>query len=131
MIITSFYAGILALWILFLAMRVVRFRQGQQVSLGDGGSEEGLRLTRCHANAIETIPIALIVLALSESSGAPAWVIHALGIALVVGRFLHGIHFLQNRRDLTFRFYGMVLTVAVIALGALGLIGHGLAGMFA
>ena len=53
---------------------------------------------RGHANAIETIPMALILLLLLALLGVPAWAIHLLGIALTVGRVLHALHFNRRRR---------------------------------
>ena len=43
--------------------------------LGDGGSEVGIRRIRGHANAVETVPIFLILLGLSEGLGTPGWVL--------------------------------------------------------
>ena len=43
------------------------------------------------------------------------------GVALIAGRVIHALHFLQDRKDLTFRFWGMLSTVLVMALLALGL----------
>jgi uncharacterized protein len=126
--VTAVFAGLLALWLIFLQSRVIAFRGSRRVSLGDGGHDEGLRVIRAHGNAAETIPIFLILLGLGEGMGAPGWVVAVLGIVFLAGRVLHGMQFLLNRRGFTFRMWGMILTLSATGLAALGAIGHGLAG---
>lgn len=127
--ITAFYAGLLALLMIWLAFGVVGIRRARQVSLGDGGDPLLERRIRGHANACETIPIALILLALTETLGTPVLVLHALGIMLVVGRVMHGLHFRREQKTIFLRFWGMLLTIIAIVLMAVGLIGHGLTGI--
>lgn len=124
--ITGLYAGLLALLILFLLFKVVGFRRGKQVLLGDGGDSHGLRLVRGHANATETIPIFLIMLALIEGMGSPGWVVHLLGAPFLLGRVLHAYHFVAARRDLSCRMAGMILTLLPTGFAALGLVAHSL-----
>ena len=127
--ITAIFAGLLALWLIFLQSKVVGFRRGHRVSLGDAGDEMGERLIRAHGNAAENIPIFLILLGLAEGLGAPAWVVAATGALFTLGRFLHGLHFFKVRKGFTMRFWGMLMTLIAIALAALGAIGHGLASL--
>jgi uncharacterized membrane protein YecN with MAPEG domain len=121
---TSIFAGLLALWLIYLQFSVIRFRLGKQVLLGDGGDAHGERLIRGHANAVETVPIFLILLALSEGLGTPGWVIALLGALFLLGRVLHGAHFITASEDLTLRRTGMQLTLLATLATALGLIGH-------
>ena len=127
--ITAIFAGLLALWMIYLLIKVVGFRRGKQVSLGTAGDDEGERLVRGHANATETIPIFLILLGLAEGLGTPGWVLWIVGGMFLVGRVLHGLHFIQGRKDFNWRRWGMQLTLLAIALTALGAIGHGLASL--
>jgi uncharacterized membrane protein YecN with MAPEG domain len=88
----ALYAGINILWLLFLAFRVPGLRQKHRVSLGDGGNAEVMRAMRAHGNAAEYIPAGLVgitLLALLDPA-APMWLVHAAGITLTLGRFLHG-----------------------------------------
>lgn len=124
--VTAVFAGLLALWLMFLQSRVIAFRGARRVSLGDGGHEDGLRLIRAHGNAAETIPIFLILLGLGEGMGAPGWVVALLGAAFLAGRVLHGMQFILDRRGFSFRMWGMILTLGATGLAALGAIGHGL-----
>ncbi|MFK7943431.1 MAG: MAPEG family protein [Paracoccaceae bacterium] len=127
--ITAIFAGALALWLTVLQFKVVGFRRGQKVSLGDGGDEMGERLIRAHANASETIPIFLILMAASESLGTPGWVLFCIGGLFLAGRIIHGVHFFKIRDGFGLRFYGMVMTLIATLAMAIGAIGHGLAGL--
>jgi len=64
--ITSTYAAILAIVFVVLSVRVVMQRCAVQVSLGDGGNLSLLRRQRAHANFAEYVPLALILMALTE-----------------------------------------------------------------
>ncbi|MCX7295772.1 MAG: MAPEG family protein [Hyphomicrobiales bacterium] len=86
--ITAIYASILALIILALSINVTMHRVKLKVSLGDGGNPQMLRMIRLHANAIEYIPIALVLMAIYEINGGWHWALHVVGIALVAGRLI-------------------------------------------
>lgn len=117
--VTAFYAGLMALWLVGLGFEVSRRRRRHEVSHGDGGVAELEHAIRAHANACEYVPIALIVMGLSEGMGAPAWLLHVAGLMLVAGRVMHGVYFLAGARVFNLRFFGMMLTVVII--GGLGL----------
>ncbi len=123
--ITALFAGLLALWVLFLAMSVVRFRRGNKVSMGSAGDVLGERLIRGHGNAAETIPLFLILLGLAEGLQSPPGFLYAVAMAFAIGRGLHGVHFLKIRDGFRLRFYGMLLTLLTTAVLALDLIRHG------
>lgn len=120
--VTALYAGLVGLWMLLLTVRVIGFRRGEKVSLGDGGSAMGLRLIRAHGNAAETVPIFLIMLALAEGLGWPGLALHALGLGFLAGRVLHGVHFQAHRKGGGLRIAGMALTLLTTAGLALGLV---------
>lgn len=124
--VSALYAGLLGLWLMYLTWEVSRRRRRHDVSLGSGGVPELERGIRAHGNAAETVPLGLILLMLAEGMGAPHWGLHLAGAMLVVGRVMHGVHFLAGHRRLAFRFWGMVLTIVPIIFLALGLIGHAL-----
>ena len=86
--ITAIYASILALIILALSINVTMHRVKLKVSLGDGGNPQMLRMIRLHANAIEYIPIALLLMAIYEINGGWHPALHIVGIALVAGRLI-------------------------------------------
>lgn len=126
--VTAIYAAILAFLLIWLAMRIGRERQAAKVSLGTGGNAALERAVRAHGNAAEWIPMALILLALAESFATPPWVLHALGIMLVAGRVMHAVYMITDPGTLTLRMWGMLLTVGMMGLTALGLLGHAVVG---
>lgn len=117
--VTGFFAAVLALWMMYLAFVVVRFRRRTDTSIGDGGDIVGARRIRGHANAVETVPIFLILMGLAEGFGVVGWALWVIGAAFTAGRILHGLHFMEVRGTITGRFHGMVLTVSGIATLAL------------
>jgi len=126
---TALYAGLMGLWLLALGFEVIRRRRRHDVSVGTGGVGELELAMRAHGNACEYVPIALILLGLSEGMGAPGWVVHLFGLMLVAGRLLHGSYFLAGARAMKLRVVGMQLTVGMIGAVALGLVFHALSRM--
>jgi uncharacterized membrane protein YecN with MAPEG domain len=86
--VTAVYAAILALVILALGINVTVHRVKLQVSLGDGGNPQMRRMIRLHGNAIEYLPLALLLMALYELNGGLHWALHVIGIALIAGRVI-------------------------------------------
>ena len=116
--ITAFYAALLAILFLILSFRVIGVRRGQRVEIGDGGDKELLRRMRVHANFAEYAPLALVLLALAESLKTPSLMLHAVGLALLVGRIIHAIGLSQTPHIMPLRVGGMVLTFAAILAAA-------------
>ncbi len=115
---TSLYAGLLACLLLYLSVNVIKRRRTAKVSVGDGGDDALLRAIRSQGNFTEYAPVALILIGLIEFNGFAAWVVHGLGIGLVLGRGLHAMGLPLGDKDMRYRVLGMQLTFAVIALGA-------------
>lgn len=128
--VTTFYAGLCALIFIWLAFKVIERRRGAKISLSDGGDEALQRLTSAHSNAAEWMPVFLILLAGVESLGAPGFVLHLAALPFVIGRFLHGWHFVTARTDFQYRKVGMHLTIWPLLALALGGIAHGFVSMF-
>ena len=118
------YGLALAMMFIALTIRVVKGRYRAQVSLGDGGYERLQRDNRAHGNFAEQVPLALLLIALAEINGAPAWAIHVLGIALLLARLSHAYAIIQGLGALNFRKLGMLGTFLVlIVAGILGVVG--------
>ena len=118
------YGLALAMMFIALTIRVVKGRYRAQVSLGDGGDERLQRDIRAHGNFAEQVPLALLLIALAEINGAPAWAIHVLGIALLLARLSHAYAIIQGLGALNFRKLGMLGTFLVlIVAGILGVVG--------
>ncbi len=112
MIVTPLYAGILALWFVALSLRVIQKRK--VVSLGDGGDNELLRRIRGHGNFAEYVPLILLMMAFLELSRFSLYLVHALGIVLVIARLLHGIALSYTTHFKFGRFWGALLTLVLL-----------------
>jgi uncharacterized membrane protein YecN with MAPEG domain len=110
--ITSIYAALSALLIVRLTLSVITLRKKHRVSVGDGGVEELQLAIRTHSNAVEYIPIALMLLLTLELNGAPGILVHILGATLLTGRILHAMGLSVN--DMPKRLLGMQITIYLI-----------------
>lgn len=125
MTITALYAGLLVPIFLLLTMRVIQARRSGRVAVGDGGDMTLLRRIRVQANFAESVPLALLLLALAESVGAPGWMLHALGMALLLGRAVHAYGMSQPKEQLVLRVVGTSTTLGVLGLAALACVVYG------
>ena len=118
--VTATYAGVAGLMVLLLAWLVVRARWRYKTSLGVG-TEPGMeRAVRAHANFIEYVPLALVLLLLAELNGLPAALLHAAGALLLASRALHAWGLSRVSGRSFGRFYGTAGTWLVLLLLALG-----------
>lgn len=120
--ITGLYASILALLIIFLAYRVVDFRRTKAVGLGDNGDKDGRRAIRVHANALEYVPMILILMGAYEINGGNIWVLHTIGVIIVLARIMHAKGLSKSAGTSFGRFYGTVLTwLSTLVLASLNI----------
>ena len=97
--ITILYAGTLGLMAIGIGATAGLLRAKEGISIGDGGNRELLMRMRRHANFVENVPLALILIGLLEVQGVSSTAIHALGGTLVVGRVLHFVGFGDDVRS--------------------------------
>lgn len=117
--VTSLYAALAGLLVILLAYRVVRLRRGERVGQGDGGNKKLGRAIAVHRNAIEYLPIALVLLLIYEINGGHQWLLHAFGASLIVARLLHAWGLGRHSG----RSFGRVAGTALTWLVILGLAG--------
>lgn len=110
--ISSVYAALSALVIVWLSLRVINLRRTKKVRLGDGGEQELQIAIRAQGNATEYIPISVILLLLLELNHGHMVLIHIGGIALLVGRLIHARGLLTE--NLGYRVQGMQVTIFTI-----------------
>ena len=116
--VTPLYAGLLVLLFLVLSVRVITSRLSGKVAFGDGGDRALLRRIRGHANFVEYVPLALLLMAILEISRFSIYVLHALGILLLVGRVVHGYAFSFADHSGFSRRVGAGLTLVVLLIEA-------------
>jgi len=123
-LVSPIYIGIVGLLAIYLSVKVSLKRQEHKVSTGDGDNPHLFKSIRVHANYIENAPLAMILLLVFEMQGASAWMVHALGLAFVIGRVLHvyglGSHpqlpLLRTVGSSITLTYLLVISVGVVAL---------------
>ncbi|WP_417483530.1 MAPEG family protein [Maricaulis sp.] len=119
----ALYSGLNILLLLYLAINVSLHRRRAKVSLGVG-TDAGLeQACRAHGNGTENLPPALIGLALLGLLGSGTLVIHALGMALTLGRGLHAYGLLTDPGRSFGRVAGTALSWLVLLVSALLLLG--------
>ena len=114
--VTGFYAALLALLILLLGLRVVVLRWRTKTGIGDGGDRGLARAIRTHGNAIEYVPLALVLMLVAELAHASQGLLHGCGVALCVARVLHALGLSRRSGATPGRFAGTVGTFAVITV---------------
>lgn len=120
--ITAFYAGLSALLLVVLSVRVMLYRRSARIGLGDAGDKTLIRLMRAHGNAVENVLIGLLLLLVLELLAiAPLW-LHLFGASLVIGRILHAWGVSRSAGTSFGRLWGMVLTwLAIIVMAVVAL----------
>jgi uncharacterized protein len=117
--VTPIYAAAVTALFLLLSGRVIAFRRANRVAFGDGGDAELQRRVRAQGNCAEYAPLGILLLLMAELQGAPAGLLHMLGLTLLAGRLCHGYGISLRPRNIVLRTAGMGLTLG--ALGALAL----------
>ena len=116
--ITAVYAALLTPLFVFLSVRVIGFRRRAGAALGDGGNQALLRRIRVQGNFAEYVPLALVLLGLAESLNASVWLLHSLGVVLLVGRVSHALGVSRADEPFVLRVTGMALTFTMLLLAA-------------
>jgi uncharacterized membrane protein YecN with MAPEG domain len=118
-VVSALTAGVLIIMQMVLLATVVGTRRRAAQSLGDGGKDEVLRVSRRHGNFAENAAIFVAALTLMEMLGGARWNVEALAALFVASRLLHAIGLSQTNTVNVFRITGVIGTVlAGIGVGA-------------
>ena len=120
--ITGLYAALSTLLILLLAARVIVYRRAHKIGLGDADDAELRRRIRVHGNAIEYVPLGLLLLLLLELNQTVPLLLHVFGILLLLGRLAHAWGVSHNSGVSHGRVLGVVLTVGAMVAMAVTLL---------
>ncbi len=121
--ITMLYAGLCTILVVLLALRVVQWRFRHKIGIGDGGDPQLQMRVRVHGNAIENLPLALLLLGGMELNGYPPGLIHGFGATLFVSRAAHAWGLSHSSGTSRGRFLGtlftwlLMLSMALFAIG--------------
>ncbi len=118
-VVTALYGALTALLMIITALGVVKVRRKEQVGLGDGGNAQVTQAMRIHANLAEYAPISLLLLLFLELNQADSMLLHAFGIAFLIGRVLHIWGFSSKPGYSHGRYFGTVITLLNLIVMAL------------
>jgi uncharacterized membrane protein YecN with MAPEG domain len=124
--VTTIYAGLLGLLLIFLSDQVSRKRKRLGISLGSGDEVVLELAVRAHGNFIEYTPFGLILLLLLESEVTDLWLVNTLGAMLLAGRLLHAYGMSRPESRLNGRYWGTALTWVMIVGASLANLWHGI-----
>jgi uncharacterized protein len=120
--ITAFYAGLFGIVIVGLGCNVTLHRFRYRVMLGDEGNAQLRRMVRIHGNTVENVPFALLLMGLYELDGGSHWMLHAAGIALIIGRLMYVAVLWVKEAPSPIRASGVTITwLTIVALALLNL----------
>lgn len=116
--VSALYAAFLTFLVLHLLIKVSQKRRKHKVSLGEGTPRDIAlqRAIRAHGNAVETIPLFLILLGFLEYNGAPTLLIHLFGIIFTIARLMHAHALPQGKRSLPKRILSIKITLSTLGL---------------
>lgn len=117
--VTALLTALLGLLAALLAVQVIRNRGRFSVSNGHGDKAPLAQAIRAHSNLTEHAPIALLLLALAESSGAQRGLIIGIGGVLLLARLSSAWGLSRSLEASTPRNAGAGLTILVIVVSAL------------
>ena len=129
MFVTPLYAGLLALWFVLLSVRVVNLRRRGN-PFGDNGDIEIKRIVRAQANFAEYVPLALLLMGFLEVTRYSIYLLHALGLTLLIARILHGLALSFGRQVPFGRATGAGLTFIVLLIEAVLCLYQGVRGQW-
>ena len=115
--VTALYAALLGIFFTVLTARVLALRGVTPLrwlafnNYGDNALE---RSVRAHGNFIEYVPMVLFLMYLAEVSDLSDMRLHITGLALLIGRLMHGICFGFMAFNMPLRVGGMVLTLVAL-----------------
>jgi uncharacterized membrane protein YecN with MAPEG domain len=118
-VISALVAAALALVLITLSARVILHRRGALIGLGDGGDKALSKKIRAHANFIEYVPIALLMLAFAELGGAHPLLVAGLGTWLIAARIAHAAGLSRKSGHSHGRFFGTASTLTILLLLAI------------
>ena len=67
--VTAIYAGVLAILVIYLSFRVAMMRRAGGIGIGDGGNSSLSKAIRVQGNAVEYVPLALVLLRTRAHNG--------------------------------------------------------------
>ncbi|MHB1543974.1 MAG: MAPEG family protein [Gammaproteobacteria bacterium] len=121
LIVVGWILALATLGVVFLAIRVSRLRWQHRTGIGHGDHPDLERAIRAHANAVEYIPLTLLLFLVSALTTAPTRELEWFGAIFLLGRVLHAWGLSRNSGASWPRMIGMLSTLGVMILLAVQL----------
>ena len=118
-IVIGISAALLGLILVVLSYLVVNIRRREKIGVGTGDYLPLRLAVRVHANFIEYVPMALILIFLLQRNGGANLAAYLAG-ALVIARLLHAIGLSRTAGTSIGRFIGTSLTWVVLLTASIG-----------
>ena len=113
---TNLYIGLLTLLYFKISLETINARRSNKISVGAGDNNEIAGIVSAHSNFNSYVPIFIVLLYLYETSDiAASVIIHALGLSVLAGRYLHYIG-IKDQKAQNFRKYPQILYLKFLAL---------------
>lgn len=112
--ISALYAALLGILVVILMAAVILLRRSLRIGLGDGGNRDLQRAIRVHGNALECVPIFLVMLAMLELNRGSPTLLHFFGGAFLAGRILHAWGLYGSSGPSRGRVAGTAITIIVL-----------------
>lgn len=116
--ISAIYIAISGLFLVLLALDVIRGRWKYQEGFSEGDQDPLSRRIQVRTNAAEFFPVALLLLVAVENIVAIDWVIHTLGCLLLVSRLIHAAGLRGMAGESLPRILGTAGSITMIAVSA-------------
>ena len=119
--ITAVYAGVLAVFALYLSARAGGFRGKTGVSIlyGEPPNLELAERVRVHQNFLEYVPMVLILMGIIELNGGSGTFLHSVGALLIVSRIAHRVGLKHDNMSHVGRLIGAGGTALITLVTAL------------
>ena len=112
--ITALYAAMFGLLFVILMIAVVKLRRSLRIGFGDGGNRDLQQAIRVHGNAVECVPIFLLMLfSLELNHGAPL-LLHIFGAGFLAARVAHAWGLYSSRGTSPGRLLGTAGTMLLL-----------------
>ena len=122
--VSALYVALGALMLVVMSVRIIALRRRLKIGLGDGAERKLLQRMRVHGNAVETLPIQLLLLLMLEWMGVGHPWLHGFGMAIIVSRALHAVGLSRSPGTSFGRFVGTAISLLLMVLMSLALIVH-------
>ncbi len=124
------YIAFHCLFLIFLALRVIRIRRKKLIGVGTGKDSELALASGVFDNYAEFTPFAFVLgFAMGAINFSP-WMIHLTMATFTLGRILHFLGYSKSGGFSFGRFWGMILTFLSLIIGSLAILIYYLSDQF-